>query len=331
MRTYVRVIGGDDPARRRRRLLRVGRAARRPAAAGQADDRRRRGGARGELRGARVRGPRGDGRRGGAAAVPRRDRRLAALRGLRRREPRALRGLPADGAERRGLSGSRRRSSTSAGSSASSARRARSRSGCGARSASACGLPLSVGVARTKHLAKIASRNAKPDGLLVVEPRDEIAFLHPLPVEELWGVGPKTVGEAPRARDRDRRPARGPRRGDARLVPRPGRRPPAPRARQQPRPAARARQPAPALDRLAVGVRPPAEVGGRPRRDRRRPRRPGRPPDARGRARRAHDRAADPLQRLHAREPLEDAAAADRVDGAGSSRPSARCWRPRRR
>ena len=55
------------------------------------------------------------------------------------------------------------------------------------------GLPLSVGVARTKHLAKIASRNAKPDGLLVVEPEDELAFLHPLPVEELWGVGPKTA------------------------------------------------------------------------------------------------------------------------------------------
>ncbi len=57
------------------------------------------------------------------------------------------------------------------------------------------GLPLSVGVARTKHLAKIASRNAKPDGLLVVEPRDELAFLHPLPVEELWGVGPKTAAK----------------------------------------------------------------------------------------------------------------------------------------
>jgi DNA polymerase IV len=54
------------------------------------------------------------------------------------------------------------------------------------------GLPLSVGVARTKHLAKIASRAAKPDGLLVVEPRNELRFLRPLPVEELWGVGPKT-------------------------------------------------------------------------------------------------------------------------------------------
>jgi DNA polymerase-4 len=57
------------------------------------------------------------------------------------------------------------------------------------------GLPLSIGVARTKHLAKVASRNAKPDGLLVVAPRDEHAFLRPLPVEELWGVGPATAAK----------------------------------------------------------------------------------------------------------------------------------------
>ena len=54
------------------------------------------------------------------------------------------------------------------------------------------GLVASVGVANTKLLAKIASDVAKPDGLLVVEPGDEIAFLHPLPVERLWGVGPAT-------------------------------------------------------------------------------------------------------------------------------------------
>jgi DNA polymerase IV len=52
------------------------------------------------------------------------------------------------------------------------------------------GLPISVGVARTKHLAKIASQVAKPDGLLVVDPDAELAFLHDLPVELLWGVGP---------------------------------------------------------------------------------------------------------------------------------------------
>ena len=52
------------------------------------------------------------------------------------------------------------------------------------------GLPISVGVARTKHLAKIASQVAKPDGLVVVEPAQELAFLHPLPVSLMWGVGP---------------------------------------------------------------------------------------------------------------------------------------------
>lgn len=54
------------------------------------------------------------------------------------------------------------------------------------------GLPISVGVATTKHLAKVASQVAKPDGLLVVEPGTEAEFLAPLPVELLWGVGPVT-------------------------------------------------------------------------------------------------------------------------------------------
>jgi DNA polymerase IV len=54
------------------------------------------------------------------------------------------------------------------------------------------GLPLSIGVARTKHLAKIASQVAKPDGLVVVEPERETEFLHPLPVGLIWGVGPVT-------------------------------------------------------------------------------------------------------------------------------------------
>lgn len=54
------------------------------------------------------------------------------------------------------------------------------------------GLAISVGVARTKHLAKIASQVAKPDGLVVVDPAREIAFLHDLPVELMWGVGPVT-------------------------------------------------------------------------------------------------------------------------------------------
>lgn len=57
------------------------------------------------------------------------------------------------------------------------------------------GLPITVGVARTKFLAKVASAVAKPDGLLVVPPDDELSFLHPLPVERLWGVGRVTAGK----------------------------------------------------------------------------------------------------------------------------------------
>jgi DNA polymerase-4 len=51
------------------------------------------------------------------------------------------------------------------------------------------GLPITVGIARTKFLAKVASGVAKPNGLLAVPPDDELGFLHPLPVERLWGVG----------------------------------------------------------------------------------------------------------------------------------------------
>src|SRR4051794_29346932 len=57
------------------------------------------------------------------------------------------------------------------------------------------GLPITVGGARTKFLAKVASGVAKPDGLLVVPPDGELAFLHPLPVERLWGVGKVTAAK----------------------------------------------------------------------------------------------------------------------------------------
>jgi DNA polymerase-4 len=62
------------------------------------------------------------------------------------------------------------------------------------------GLPITVGIAGTKFLAKVASGAAKPDGLLLVPPGGELSFLHPLPVERLWGVGPVT---ARRLRERD--------------------------------------------------------------------------------------------------------------------------------
>jgi DNA polymerase IV len=57
------------------------------------------------------------------------------------------------------------------------------------------GLPVTIGIARTKFLAKVASGVAKPDGLLLVPPEDELTFLHPLPVERLWGVGSVTAAK----------------------------------------------------------------------------------------------------------------------------------------
>src|SRR5438105_6966429 len=57
------------------------------------------------------------------------------------------------------------------------------------------GLRITVGVATTKFLAKVASGVAKPDGLLVVPAGAELEFLHPLPIERLWGVGPVTAAK----------------------------------------------------------------------------------------------------------------------------------------
>ena len=64
-----------------------------------------------------------------------------------------------------------------------------------ARVAAEVGLPITVGVARTKFLAKVASAVGKPDGLLVVDPEGELDFLHPLPVQRLWGVGAITAAK----------------------------------------------------------------------------------------------------------------------------------------
>ncbi|MBV9312116.1 MAG: DNA polymerase IV [Solirubrobacterales bacterium] len=57
------------------------------------------------------------------------------------------------------------------------------------------GLPITVGIARTKFLAKVASGVAKPNGLLLIPPAAELQFLHPLPVERLWGVGRVTASK----------------------------------------------------------------------------------------------------------------------------------------
>ncbi len=71
--------------------------------------------------------------------------------------------------------------------------------------------PISVGIARTKFLAKVASAPAKPDGLIEVPARRELDFLDPLPVECVWGVGRVTSRQAAGGRDRDCRPDRRPR------------------------------------------------------------------------------------------------------------------------
>ncbi len=76
------------------------------------------------------------------------------------------------------------------------------------------GLPITVGVATTKLLAKVASNEGKPDGLLVVPSGGELEFLHPLSVDKLWGVGPatarnlepcgiRTIGDAARVSEQD--------------------------------------------------------------------------------------------------------------------------------
>jgi DNA polymerase IV len=149
------------------------------------------------------------------------------------------------------------------------------------------GLPLTVGVARTKFLAKVASGVAKPDGLLVVPPDRELAFLHPLPVERLWGVGPATA-----AKLREPTPSR---------------------AGPQPRSPAGSEGPPPTLDRVPARTRPlaDAEVAARDRRCGRRARRPRHPADAARRAGRSHRRAAAAFRRLLTGNALAHAGPAD--------------------
>ena len=175
------------------------------------------------------------------------------------------------------------------------------------------GLPITVGVARTKFLAKVASAVAKPDGLLVVPPDGELAFLHPLPVERLWGVGPVTAPSC--APVGSRRCGRSRSSGAApRLDARAGVRAAPARARAQPRPAPRAHGPR----RRSIGAqralgRAPTSTG-RPRRVARRSRRPRHPPHAGCRPSRPHGRPAPALRRLLAGDAVAHAAAGDRAD-----------------
>ena len=285
-----------------------------PAAARTAGDRRRRGRAGGELRGEGVRRPHRDGRprrRGGSARTPWSSRRGCAP--TRRRAGRCSR---SSRTRRRSSRGSRstRRSSTCAGCSGSRARRREIAARLRREVRERVGLPITVGVARTKFLAKVASGVAKPDGLLVVPPDGELEFLHPLPVERLWGVGPKT---AARLHERGIRtvgevaqlPA-----GRARRNARSRDRPPPPRPRAEPRPPPGPNRAATRLDRLAAGARLEAASTRGDRRDPRRARRSRHRPHASRRPRRADGRAPPSLRRLLTRDPLAHAAPGDRRD-----------------
>ena len=140
------------------------------------------------------------GGRAGAPALPARDRRAARAWRPTREASKAV--FASSRTRRRSSRGCRstRRSSTCAGCERIAGTPARDRRAAAAPTCSSeVGLPITVGVARTKFLAKVASGVAKPDGLLVVPPDRELAFLHPLPVERLWGVGPVTAAQAARA------------------------------------------------------------------------------------------------------------------------------------
>ena len=205
----------------------------------------------------------------GAAAVPAGDRRPAADVAPTPRRARRCSRVRRHHAARRGAVDRRGVPRRARAAADRRARRSRSPSGCDATVRERVGLPITVGVARTKFLAKVASGVAKPDGLLVVPPDRELAFLHPLPVERLWGVGRGDRREAPTPRDRDGRRgrARSPRRRSSRCsAARPGRHLHALAHNRDPRPVQRG--PPARLDRLAARARPLAEVAGRDRRRR---------------------------------------------------------------
>ena len=175
-------------------------------------------------------------------------------------------------------------------------------------------LPITVGVARTKFLAKVASRVGKPDGLLVVPSDSELAFLHPLPVERLWGVGPvtarklhdrgiTTVGEVAALTE-------------AVLVSilgqASGRHVHALAHNRDPRPVQVARLPA--IDRCAASARPLTEITRRHRYYRRRTRRACHASPTGLGTGRPHRRAPSALRRLLDGHSIAHAGSADRTD-----------------
>ena len=190
------------------------------------------------------------------------------------------------------------------------------------------GLPITVGIARTKFLAKVASAVAKPNGLLVVPPDDELGFLHPLPVERLWGVGRvtaeklhsrgiTTVGQVARLEEQIL----------VWMVGRAaGRQLHALAHNRDPRPVRVGRRRRSIGSQRALGLRPAVARGDR--RDARGHRRPHRAAAAEGEARLPHGRAPPALPRLHACDPLARRCPRQPRERSRSSRRRGGCsWR----
>ena len=118
------------------------------------------------------------------------------------------------------------------------------------------GLPITVGVARTKFLAKVASGVAKPDGLLVVPPDGELASCTRCRSSGCGASAPVTVAQAARRRHPHGRPGRRLDEEVLTAITRARRGPASARARAQPRPAAGRGRPPKALDRVAARARP---------------------------------------------------------------------------
>ena len=260
------------------------------------------------------------GGRAGPAAVPAGDRRRAPhVRVLRGEQG----GLPRCSTTRRRSSRvcrSTRRSSTFAGCGGSRARPPRSPRGCGATSASASACRSRSASRGRSSSPRWRAGSPSRTACSSVPPDGELAFLHPLPVERLWGVGPRDGSAAPRRGDHDGRPGR---RGFARRR--------SSRCSAEPRAGTCTRSPTTAThgrcrcgaaggsigSQRALGRSPTslAEVDAVARR----PRRARHAPDASRRPGRPHGRASPALRRLLARDPLAHAAVRDREHRRRSS------------
>ncbi len=313
------VSRGRDPPRRRRRVLRVGRAARRSASARPARDRRRRGRARRQLRGEGVRHPHGDGRQAGAPAVPAGDRGRAADVGVLRGEQGHVRGVRAGDAARRGALDRRGVSRRARDAPACGPARRTSPCGCGADVREQVGLPITVGVARTKFLAKVASGVAKPDGAArrTAGRRARTSCIRSRSNDSGVSVASQPTSFTNAG---SRRSARSPSSRETTLVAMlgraSGRQLHALAHNRDPRPVQVGRRRRSIGSQRALGR---TEIAGGARRDPDRDRRPCRAAAAGRPARLPHRRAPAALRRLLASDPVAHAAAGDRAD-AGDPR-----------